>query len=227
LGTSTEGVYLPGNYLKIGASYTNKGHNGYALDVDGSANFTGNVEVQKNVTVDGSLNVLGYSYFTNSINMNNQNITGVNNIALTTINGAAYPPVTGAGTIVHGANPSAAVALVFNVITTIDSITLPAGVWNIQMDVKATIAATTEIGYLLQYLYNGSSSVLSVNTLVGESPAQSGALTYGYSNSQVVVLTATSTTLTLKLQLYYSHGSVTIYNPATASTQYLTATRIA
>ena len=43
LGTPTEGVYLPGNYLKIGTPYTSKGYNGFALDVDGSANFTNGI----------------------------------------------------------------------------------------------------------------------------------------------------------------------------------------
>ena len=43
MGTSREGVYLPGDYLKIGGLYTTKNKNNYALDVDGSANFTGSV----------------------------------------------------------------------------------------------------------------------------------------------------------------------------------------
>ena len=37
----------------------------------------------------------GNSAGSKSINMNSQDITGVDNIALTTINGAAYPPPTG------------------------------------------------------------------------------------------------------------------------------------
>jgi len=43
----------------------------------------------------------GNSAGASNINMNNQNITGVNNIALTTINGAAYPPVVPADTLAN------------------------------------------------------------------------------------------------------------------------------
>jgi hypothetical protein len=43
LGTSAAGVFLPGNYLKIGGSYTSKGNSGYALDVNGKGNFTDSV----------------------------------------------------------------------------------------------------------------------------------------------------------------------------------------
>jgi hypothetical protein len=39
LGRSSEGVSVPGNYLNIGGTYNNL--SGYALEVDGSANFTG------------------------------------------------------------------------------------------------------------------------------------------------------------------------------------------
>jgi cytoskeletal protein CcmA (bactofilin family) len=43
LGTINEGVYLPGDYLKIGGTYTSKNFNGFALDVSGSAIFTDNI----------------------------------------------------------------------------------------------------------------------------------------------------------------------------------------
>jgi hypothetical protein len=43
LGTINEGVYLPGDYLKIGGTYTSKNHNDFALDVSGSAIFTDNI----------------------------------------------------------------------------------------------------------------------------------------------------------------------------------------
>jgi hypothetical protein len=41
----------------------------------------------------------GNSAGASSINMNNQNITGVNNIALTTVNGSAYPPTPAVPTL--------------------------------------------------------------------------------------------------------------------------------
>ena len=41
LGTSAEGVYLPGNYLKIGTPYTSKGYGGYALDISGCTSING------------------------------------------------------------------------------------------------------------------------------------------------------------------------------------------
>ena len=40
LGTNTEGVYIPGGYLKIGSVNAYNPSSGYALYVDGSANFT-------------------------------------------------------------------------------------------------------------------------------------------------------------------------------------------
>ena len=43
--------------------------------------------------------LVGNSAGASNINMNNQNITGVNNIALTTINGSAYPPVVPADSL--------------------------------------------------------------------------------------------------------------------------------
>jgi hypothetical protein len=61
LGTASEGVFLPGDYLKIGGSYTSKGYNGYELDVTGdlyvsgqahavSFNGTSDYRIKENVT---------------------------------------------------------------------------------------------------------------------------------------------------------------------------------
>ena len=78
LGTTTEGVYIPGDYLKIGGTYTSNNSGGYALDVYGSAIFTQDISVH-GLTIgrgrfDVSSNtVVGYNslYITSNASYNN------------------------------------------------------------------------------------------------------------------------------------------------------------
>ena len=184
----------------------------------------------------------GNSAGSTSINMNGQDITNVDNIDLTTINGAAYPPVTGAGTIVNGANPTINLSLSNSVDTTIDIITLTAGVWHIATLYNAEIteisgghSPTLTQGLFSPYVSPALPTGYYYQTLLinfQQNCTATNTRVFAYSGSTVITLTGTTT---LWLQVYWSApsngSSCKIQNavgyPAyIANSQFITATKL-
>lgn len=95
--------------------------------------------------------LVGNSAGASNINMNNNNITGVNNIALTTINGSAYPPVVPADSL-------SAVLLVGN----------SAGSTSINMNTNAISAistATAKTSLVVNNAVTGANATLTQSNL--------------------------------------------------------------
>jgi len=207
LGTSTEGVYMPGDYLKIGGTYTRKGFNNYALDVLGNVNFTGNLDVSGN-------------------------ITGVNNIDVTTINGALYPPaVTGAGTVVSANNIQ--INLSTGTQYLVAQVAVTAGTWTIDLLLPLSFPSGTTTLFEQLWLQDAASPIPSTTVYWTVSDNRDTLLTSGGTNSwtrswSFTYYFATSRTIYFTYQANFSGASSVPYIAATTTGLYtMKATQIA
>jgi hypothetical protein len=148
------------------------------------------------------------------------------NLNVTTINDLAYPPASGAGTVVLSSG-TAAVNMPNNVVTTLDTITLTAGVWHIMTASSVSCAGTTITTFKTSF----SSATISYMSATKIQQTLTVSLTtnvppYLFSDCCVITLTAT-TVLTYSAYSLQSGGTIGVDNPDITSGAYITATNLA
>jgi hypothetical protein len=128
------------------------------------------------------------------------------------------------GTVLTGANPASPYTIVTATPQTLDSVSLPAGVWSIQLSEQVALTASTVTNLKLN-LVAGSAIVYST-ALIQES-AVAVTETYTFSDTATIVLSATTVVSVNVTSTFTGAGSIVIDNPVTTSTQYITATKMA
>jgi len=130
------------------------------------------------------------------------------------------------GQILNGANPSGVYTLDSGTNKTIDSITLGAGVWNVECDCLFDITETTDVSLKIT-LSNTSSTFFKSFPYFNYTED----ITQTVPISVNIVLTFTEPTFINFIATGFNDGGTTVLmtvtNPTTTSGQYITATKLA
>ena len=143
---------------------------------------------------------------------------------------ALHSPTTNSGSVgkvIYGAVPSGAFFQLTSgaAAEVIDTITLGAGVWNINTNVTAEVAINTDVQSCIQYIQAGA-SILAGNTLMANTVPAAVAQVLGFSSSNVITL-AVPTTISLTIAANFTVSLLQIQPPATVSGKYIIATKLA
>jgi hypothetical protein len=127
------------------------------------------------------------------------------------------------GQVLTGGNPTS-YTLVTTSAQTLDQVSLPAGVWSIQLSEQVALTASTVTTCSIRLLQGAS---IAYSTALIQESAVAVTETYTFSNTVIIVLSATTVMSADIVATFTGAGSVVVDNPVTASTQYITATKLA